>query len=101
MGRRGQGKHMKRINAPKHLMLDKLSGIFVSLMRDGGGGAAEAAEGGEAEEGGQREVGAEAGVGRDVGVAGDDRDEGDGADELGGVERGAPVQNIRRSGCSG
>jgi hypothetical protein len=38
---------MKRINAPKHLMLDKLSGIFVSLMRDGGGGAAEAAEGGD------------------------------------------------------
>ena len=29
MGRRGQGKHMKRINAPKHLMLDKLGGIFV------------------------------------------------------------------------
>lgn len=33
---RGPKKHMKRLNAPKHWMLDKLGGIFVSrngLMR--------------------------------------------------------------------
>jgi len=28
MGRRGPTKHLKRINAPKHWMLDKLGGIF-------------------------------------------------------------------------
>ena len=49
MGRRGQGKHMKRINAPKHLMLDKLGGIFVRccgcLRAGAGGGNGEAAAG--------------------------------------------------------
>ena len=32
MGRRGPTKHLKRINAPKHWMLDKLGGIFVSFF---------------------------------------------------------------------
>lgn len=27
---RGPKKHLKRLNAPKHWMLDKLGGIFVS-----------------------------------------------------------------------
>lgn len=29
MGVRGTKKHLKRLNAPKHWMLDKLGGIFV------------------------------------------------------------------------
>lgn len=29
---RGLRKHMKRLNAPKHWMLDKLGGAFVCLM---------------------------------------------------------------------
>jgi ribosomal protein S4E len=29
---RGPKKHMKRLNAPSHWMLDKLGGIFVSLL---------------------------------------------------------------------
>lgn len=32
---RGPKKHLKRINAPKHWMLDKLGGIFVSLPAGG------------------------------------------------------------------
>ena len=28
---RGPKKHMKRLNAPSHWMLDKLGGIFVSI----------------------------------------------------------------------
>ena len=32
MGRRGPSKHLKRINAPSHWMLDKLGGIFVSRL---------------------------------------------------------------------
>ena len=32
MGRRGPTKHLKRINVPKHWMLDKLGGIFVSFF---------------------------------------------------------------------
>ena len=31
----GPKKHLKRLNAPKHWMLDKLSGIFVSCSRRG------------------------------------------------------------------
>jgi small subunit ribosomal protein S4e len=29
---RGPKKHMKRLNAPSHWMLDKLGGIFVSSI---------------------------------------------------------------------
>jgi small subunit ribosomal protein S4e len=29
---RGPKKHMKRLNAPSHWMLDKLGGIFVSSL---------------------------------------------------------------------
>ena len=29
---RGPKKHMKRLNAPSHWMLDKLGGIFVSYL---------------------------------------------------------------------
>jgi len=47
MGRRGQGKHMKRINAPKHLMLDKLGGIFVRRVFERGGGRGESQRGAE------------------------------------------------------
>jgi hypothetical protein len=32
---RGPKKHMKRLNAPSHWMLDKLGGIFVSLAGEG------------------------------------------------------------------
>ena len=32
---RGPKKHLKRLNAPYHWMLDKLSGIFVSGERGG------------------------------------------------------------------
>jgi hypothetical protein len=28
---RGPKKHMKRLNAPKHWMLDKLGGVFVRI----------------------------------------------------------------------
>lgn len=30
---RGPKKHLKRLNAPSHWMLDKLNGIFVSFAR--------------------------------------------------------------------
>lgn len=36
----GPKKHLKRLNAPKHWMLDKLSGIFVSWLHNGGIGVA-------------------------------------------------------------
>lgn len=32
---RGPKKHLKRLNAPKHWLLDKLGGIFVSMAEDG------------------------------------------------------------------
>ena len=32
----GPKKHLKRLNAPKHWILDKLSGIFVSWLHSGG-----------------------------------------------------------------
>jgi small subunit ribosomal protein S4e len=31
MGKRGPGKHLKRVKAPSHWMLDKLGGIYVVI----------------------------------------------------------------------
>merc|ERR1719214_425151 len=35
MGRMGRTKHLKRLNAPKHWMLDKLSGVFAPKVCPG------------------------------------------------------------------